>query len=244
MVLFPIITNKLMFVGHYKVAGDDKTWIGYFGSFWGAIVGGVISGVLTLLGVQLTIKHNNDLKKREEYPEKLFRLETLMTYLEKRNNDFDRLLALDFGEKKNVFFEIDENYQLIKTQIYFKYTDQLLETINKDIVYVDSKAYRMFFETRKKVNDLYQELMWEPEYSLFNFTDELIEKENKKGNDVVNINWTEFSLDREQEKKLSSIRKNLYKNERKLIFHQSEIVRDLSFQLEQHYMELIEEINY
>ncbi|SDM75143.1 hypothetical protein SAMN04488137_1768 [Fictibacillus solisalsi] len=56
-VIVPIITNELMFIGHFKVAGKSPdTWIGYLGSFWGAIIGGVISGVITLVGVMITIK--------------------------------------------------------------------------------------------------------------------------------------------------------------------------------------------
>jgi hypothetical protein len=63
MVIFPIITNSLMFVGNFKVAGNDVTWIGYLGSFWGAIIGGVISGAITLMGVRLTIEN----QKKDEF---------------------------------------------------------------------------------------------------------------------------------------------------------------------------------
>lgn len=63
MVIFPIITNELMFIKSYRVADDTKTWIGFIGSFWGAIIGGIISGAITLIGVRMTIQN----QKNEEF---------------------------------------------------------------------------------------------------------------------------------------------------------------------------------
>lgn len=63
MIIFPIVTNYLMFFNIFPVAEDEKTWIGYLGSFWGAIIGGVISGAITLIGVRMTIQN----QKNEEF---------------------------------------------------------------------------------------------------------------------------------------------------------------------------------
>jgi hypothetical protein len=70
LIVVPVITNYLMFVDNFQVAGDEKTWIGYFGSFWGAIIGGVISGVITLLGVRLTIENQERKEFINSYPQK------------------------------------------------------------------------------------------------------------------------------------------------------------------------------
>ncbi|RRN67549.1 hypothetical protein EI200_22465 [Peribacillus simplex] len=244
IIIIPVIINILMFLHIFPVKGEVDTWVSSLSSIWGAIIGGVVSGVLTLIGVQLTIKHNNELKKREEYPEKIFRLETVTDFLDKSNDEFEMLLAMDFGEKVNVFFVIDDNYQIIKTHKYYLFTDKLLETINKDIVYVDSKCYRIFFDTRRRINDLYQELMWDSEYALFEFTQDLIGVYAKKGIELFDIEWSTLALNEKQELELSNIKKNLYKNERKYIFHQSEIVKDMYYQLTDHYLKLIKEIDY
>jgi hypothetical protein len=80
MILFPIIINMMMNVSVlpslFPVVGDETVWIALLGTFWGAIIGGVIAGVLTLYGVNrtieasfLAIKENdiqqNSLRKKE-----------------------------------------------------------------------------------------------------------------------------------------------------------------------------------
>ncbi|WP_340373284.1 hypothetical protein [Peribacillus sp. FSL E2-0218] len=244
MIAFPIVINILMFLHVFPVKGDVNTWISLLGTFWGAIISGVISGILTLLGVQLTIKDNNELKKKEDYPGKLFRIEKLLSSLESAKDDFDNMLALNFGEKANIFFEINENYGITKTEKHKKYTSALFEDINQDIVYVDSKSYRMFFESRRKMTDLYQENMWKVEYSLFEFTEDLIKKYSADGVDVVNINWANLKLDEDQKDVIKELKIELYKSERKYLYLLSEVVNDLYYQLTEHYLDLIDEINY
>lgn len=60
MVIFPICINLIMSVRIFPniipVNGDFQVWVPTLGTFWGAIIGGVISGVLTLLGVNKTIQ--------------------------------------------------------------------------------------------------------------------------------------------------------------------------------------------
>ncbi|MBU8732343.1 hypothetical protein [Cytobacillus oceanisediminis] len=82
MMIFPIITNGLMFVGDFKVAGDTKTWIGYLGSFWGAIIGGIVSGAITLMGVRLTIENQDRKEFIDLYPERKMILDSYITKIE------------------------------------------------------------------------------------------------------------------------------------------------------------------
>jgi hypothetical protein len=67
-LLVPIMVNQLMYIDGGKVAGDKTTWIGFHGSFIGAIVGGLISGALTLVGVILTINRQRDIDFDNKYP--------------------------------------------------------------------------------------------------------------------------------------------------------------------------------
>ncbi|MCQ6282121.1 hypothetical protein [Bacillus sp. EB600] len=214
-------------------------------TFWGAVIGGVISGILTLLGVQLTIKHNNEQKRKEEFPRKLNHLEKITTFLENTDRDFKHMMSLEyFGERSSIFFEIDDNFQIKKTEKHTLYTEYLLEGINKDIVFVDAFSYRIFFVTRRKINDLYKEIMWEVEHQLFEFTQDLIKLRSKEGFDVVNINWSDLEQDDDQIKVINDIRRNLFKSEREYISTLIEMVRDMKFQLTDHYLDLINEMNY
>lgn len=48
-------------VGKLAVANDlNAAWIGSVASYWGGIIGGLISGILTVIGVALTIKYYKD----------------------------------------------------------------------------------------------------------------------------------------------------------------------------------------
>jgi hypothetical protein len=111
MLIFPWITNELMFLRDFRVAGDTNAWLGYQGSFWGAIIGGVISGAITLIGVRLTITQNNDsadknrdltiaMKKVEFIPRKITYLEELIKeYQTFRNEKLNSSYEVKFENK-------------------------------------------------------------------------------------------------------------------------------------------------
>lgn len=130
MILFPILTNILMFVGDYKVAGDDKTWIGYLGSFWGAIIGGVISGAITLIGVQITISNQDRKEFINLYPQRKIALDNYIT----SSNKVKGYLLEAFGAKRNV---------IIQGEFYKKVDNYKngLETTLTEIVKVDPGSY-------------------------------------------------------------------------------------------------------
>jgi hypothetical protein len=65
-----------MFVVGFRVAGDEKTWIGYLSSFWGTVIGGVISGVIILMVLELQLITMKE-KRNEEFPKRCFVLELL-----------------------------------------------------------------------------------------------------------------------------------------------------------------------
>lgn len=67
ILLFPIITNIFIFSwGTTITHGTLDTWIGFFATYYGAIIGGVISGALTLIGVKLTIDQQTKVFERQE----------------------------------------------------------------------------------------------------------------------------------------------------------------------------------
>ncbi|MGE6379919.1 hypothetical protein [Peribacillus muralis] len=86
MGALPILINWLMFLHYFPVMGDEVTWISSLSSIWGAIIGGVIAGVLTLVGVRMTIKNQFIKEFSENLPGQLMILEDVMAALKKQNS--------------------------------------------------------------------------------------------------------------------------------------------------------------
>jgi hypothetical protein len=244
MIIFPIFTNWLMFVGDFSVAGDEKTWIGYLGSFWGAVIGGVISGVITLRGVKATIKHNEEQKKQEEFPKKLFHFENLINYLEKVDSELVKYNYVTFSERNHYMFVIDDQYNISKLEAFYTYRDELLKEIKEDIIYIDAKSYRMFLDFRKKINDLYRKVIGETEIKLFIFSQEVVEQAGKQGLDTVNVPWSKLPLNQIQEQQLKDIKRELYQNEMEYISRLSDIVGEFKLDIEGHYFNVLKEMDY
>lgn len=64
ILIIPIITNNLMFEDTVSFLAPngiakDNEWIGFTASYFGAIVGGVVSGLFTYLGVKKTLTDKN-----------------------------------------------------------------------------------------------------------------------------------------------------------------------------------------
>jgi hypothetical protein len=68
IIACPILVNRLMFIGDFNVAGSDESWISFYGSFTGAIIGGIIAGALTVYGVYLTIKRQTMIDLQNKFP--------------------------------------------------------------------------------------------------------------------------------------------------------------------------------
>ncbi|WP_430508363.1 hypothetical protein [Rossellomorea marisflavi] len=106
--LIPIIVNSLMFIDAGPVSGDTKTWIGFLGTLFGAIIGGVISGLLTLIGVILTINW----QKQKDFEDKLPRIALNAAHIDETMLDITleinsvRQYRMDDGE---IFSRLQKN---------------------------------------------------------------------------------------------------------------------------------------
>lgn len=60
MIIIPFIINSLMFINVIPVSGDELIWISSLSTLWGAIIGGIISGTLTLIGVKMSVEASFD----------------------------------------------------------------------------------------------------------------------------------------------------------------------------------------
>lgn len=158
LIIFPIITNALMFIKTYEVAGDSNTWIGFLGSFGGAIIGGVISGAITLVGVRLTIEHAEKNRMLEEYPKKINSIEKLIQSLEDILEEIEGIMVVEeeqYKEKNKArelqLFVIDDNLDIYPTERYKELTTKFLFKIKEMILDINTQWYKDFFNLREKL---------------------------------------------------------------------------------------------
>jgi hypothetical protein len=86
LLFFPVLLNFTLFkfdsdVNYVK---NDTAWLGFFATYFGALFGGIIAGYLTLLGVQITIKHQRSKEFEDQMPQKLMNLEDIIFFLEQQ----------------------------------------------------------------------------------------------------------------------------------------------------------------
>ncbi|SDM74013.1 hypothetical protein SAMN05518871_102128 [Psychrobacillus sp. OK028] len=78
VVLVPIIINLLMMFSTPLTVGDESIWISSLSTYLGALIGGIISGTITLIGVIYTIKSTfQSLDKDKEIEYQKMRLSSL-----------------------------------------------------------------------------------------------------------------------------------------------------------------------
>jgi hypothetical protein len=142
-IVVPVITNYLMFVGNFKVAGDEKTWIGYLGSFWGS----VISGALTLIGVGFTINSSYEgikltLKAQKEAQERQIMIDSMKA----------RLMNL----YQPLYFLINEFHYTHGAHNFEDLTDEekrkFSNVLSENLIYADSKLDEKYMEFRWALN--------------------------------------------------------------------------------------------
>ncbi|MGG1441392.1 hypothetical protein ABE354_04905 [Brevibacillus laterosporus] len=86
LICFPAILNFIVFSMNTPLnnVNNDTAWLGFFASYFGSIISGLISGGLTLLGVIYTIRHSEkNLKMSLSVQEKEKYVETISNKLVK-----------------------------------------------------------------------------------------------------------------------------------------------------------------
>jgi len=146
IILIPMFINGLMFKKNFldiAVAGDKKTWISSLASLWGAIIGGVISGVITLIGVRMTIQESakgidNTLKEQKKIRDEDLKMATTK---ERLSNLYHPVQAM-----------CDEFQYKYGAHAYMDLTpfeqEKLNTTVNQNIIYAESKLYYKYMELR------------------------------------------------------------------------------------------------
>lgn len=177
-IAIPVIINVLMFITIFPVSGDSGIWINSLSTIWGSIVGGVIAGVLTLIGVkisvvasfkgiELTIKHQETERFKETIGMKLNQLYRVKKIVYK----VDHLLSnRKYGW--NEHYEKQDEQEINKAILLF-----LLPELNPLLESAAAVDWEFYDEIRKYVDSARECLLRKDEDfdKLTNITDELCE---------------------------------------------------------------------
>jgi hypothetical protein len=130
-----------MFYHVFSVAGDTNTWIGTLGTFWGAILGGLISGVVTLKGVEMSIKASNDGMKETINEQSRIRNEDI--FLQTQKERLIKLYQPITSLFTEAYYEQGEHtfYDLAVEQ-----QNRYLKIINENDIYADFQLSTKFTE--------------------------------------------------------------------------------------------------
>lgn len=123
LLVGPMLINLLMFEQKsFKVSGDETLWVPALSTYFGALIGGLVSGLLTLIGVKLTLKGSFDgIDKTLQYQEKERTKETVGTKLNK------------LYKVKKIVYKLDRMLDHRKKGKNERYENDAPETIDKAI---------------------------------------------------------------------------------------------------------------
>ncbi|MDY7224648.1 MIP/aquaporin family protein [Halalkalibacterium halodurans] len=193
LVITPITVNFIMNL-NFSVAGDENHWIPFFGSYIGAIVGGIISGTLTLMGVLLTIKDSEKIRKKDEFPVKIDSLENIIEITDDNIKKLDYYTRLkdpfDLQPRKLKLFIIDHNLEIQETAEFKELTDSYLNRIKPNVLRIDAHWYKEFFRLRQKLNCLKSQ--FKQNEDLHELWEEA--QDNVPFSDDVQMTWREYAL--------------------------------------------------
>ncbi|WMX57472.1 hypothetical protein [Peribacillus sp. R9-11] len=143
--------------------GDLDTWIGFFATYYGAIIGGIIAGALTLIGVKMTINSTMEGVKRTINQQKNLQKHEIMIQTKKERltkfygpmsmlrSQFDfrhnahNFSDLDFDEQKLFLQELSDNLLYTDSEIYIKAIEMRWAFKDGDYSYLN-EAYKEITE--------------------------------------------------------------------------------------------------
>lgn len=124
VLYLPFIFNNLSFKWEHLFTNENvEPWVNIFVTYYGAILGGLISGAITLTGVIITINNN---ARRNSAKDRLFYL----------YHPVERLLNyFHFSYGAHHFDDLTKEEQ-----------EQLLSILSKNLLYADAKVYKNILE--------------------------------------------------------------------------------------------------
>jgi hypothetical protein len=148
-----IIMNLIMIVFLIYVLFDPKvaTWLSLFGSFCA-----LIGGALTLVGVRITIKDAEKVRRQNEYPKKIDNLEELVRKLDYNIEKLETHTWLKEPFDTSPYIDlrlhfVDQNLLIQPTEEHKLLIDDFFIDIKQNVLAIDAVWYKDFFELRNKV---------------------------------------------------------------------------------------------
>ncbi len=146
--LFPIIMNLFIFSwGTTITHGKLDTWIGFFATYYGAIIGGIIAGALTLIGVKMTITSTMEGVARTIEEQKNIKDQEILihAYMDRLNKFYGPMDALI---NKYQFTHGAHDFNILKAQEQIDF----MEMMTGNLFYTDSDIYKIALEMSWEFN--------------------------------------------------------------------------------------------
>jgi hypothetical protein len=141
IITLPIITNYLTFIRiPFLPTNQNSVWIGFFGSFFGSIIG----GLLTLIGIYLTIKREHYEKIISNFGIKIRKVDEVSNSLEKL---IDEIAKIE-NPVNHVDF-VNRYHEEINNEILRKIREikVLASEVNAELYYEISFIQKLLIET-------------------------------------------------------------------------------------------------
>lgn len=259
VVLSPILVNSLMGFRFDSTNGEPNTWIAFFGSYMGSVV----SGIITILGVYLTIRftYRQNQKtleftkqeaRREKLPEMIYNLEECLDFLDSYIDRLEKFTRVDIYEQLYVppsdrtlhMFWVNDNYHAIENTACEDATKNWLKNIRNLSVKADTPAYEAFIELQNKVKAAHFIRMADIEVKFIQFQMELVEFYNESYPVILNdFKLTDIDLIEEHKMDLKGLKKELYKKESLYIWDLKEAYEEMQTKLQQRLLNLTMEFS-
>jgi len=108
IIIFPIFVNYIASADWGFQVSNNSTWIGFYATFIGSVLSGIISGSLTLGGVYLTIKNQEKKTKQNEFPKVSLNMDFVLEKMQEVE------LIENFLKKKEYYHAIGVSEDLLK----------------------------------------------------------------------------------------------------------------------------------
>lgn len=240
ILIILLVVIVVMFAGLFELFFESDATIvaGVIGC-----IGAIIGGGITLLGVRYSIEHNEKMRTRNELPDKLFRIESVKSLLEKIIEKDLVFEGRDPYNPTNNFVGINRDLQMVKFELIEKFTEDIPETLKKDFVYIDAETYRMYLDFKNKIYLLESRMFSDAEIKLMDFQEKALEKVEDY---MEKYDWLLKKVMENSELKdeMSELTKLISKKDREYTFHLSSIYNDLYMQILLKHEQLILELDY
>ncbi|QAS52392.1 hypothetical protein [Halobacillus litoralis] len=235
-----IIADIFIYLGIVKLfLGWNDTIIAGFIGFIGAVLGGTI----TLVGVLITIKENEKLRKKDEFPKKIDNIERCIIKLDDGVTEISKINErIDPYSDQGTFHNVNNEISLELTDAYEEYTKNRLNNIQSDIVYIGSDTYELFLNFRSRIRSIENSLMLNPIRELEKFKHRIVEKYDLSFESLVG-GISLSVLSREELNEYTSIKINIHDKDQEFIFSLQDEMISLISKLQNKKEELLRELN-